>query len=80
MKFEEFKKTAIFEERVEEWSDELEQNETIFVYAKRGFAFDPHPDERQAAHVSGFDTEAEAIEGVKTLERCACAYCKGLVD
>jgi hypothetical protein len=68
------------ESALDELSDERRYGNGYIVYAKRGWAFDPHPDEKRAAHLRGFDTEEEVIEGVTGLQECSCDYCKGLVN
>jgi hypothetical protein len=58
-----------------------EDDDTYFVWLKRGWAFEPSEDERVASHCSGmFETLSEVRQAVRFADKCPCQYCKGLVD
>ena len=64
------------ESRVEDWSDERQYGHGYIVTLHYGWSFE------FACHegVRGFDTKAEAIQGVKYSTRCDCPECKSNVN
>ena len=62
------------------WDDERDLGNSLIVTLANGWAFDPHPDERIAQHVDGFDTVKDAMRAVRNAPACRCQRCLGLIE
>jgi hypothetical protein len=58
--------------KVEHWDDERPIGNSLIVTLARGWRF-----EERGEHVRGFDTQREAMAGVRGATKCDCEKCKG---